>query len=72
MFYIAKVPCVGYMSPMPTEKPKILLILENDLLTRIEDYRFGNRISTRSEAIRRLIEGGLKATTPSKQKLPRK
>ena len=41
---------------MPTEKPKILLTLEDDLLARIEDFRFGNRIPSRSEAIRRLIE----------------
>jgi len=57
---------------MTTEKPKILLILEDDLLARIEDYRFGNRISSRSEAIRRLIEEGLKAAVPPKQKPPRK
>jgi metal-responsive CopG/Arc/MetJ family transcriptional regulator len=48
---------------MPTEKPKILITFENDLLTKIDDYRFGNRINTRSEAIRRLIEEGLKATS---------
>lgn len=72
IFYIEKVPHLGYMSPMTTEKPKILLILEDELLARIEDYRFGNRISSRSEAIRRLIEEGLKAAVPPKQKPPRK
>ena len=44
---------------MPTEKPKILITLEDSLLTRIDDFRFGNRINTRSEAIRRLIEEAL-------------
>lgn len=34
--------------------------MEEDLLKRIDDYRFDNRINSRSEAIRRLIEEGLK------------
>ena len=45
---------------MPTEKPKILMVLDNDLLEKIEDFRYNNRIPTRSEAIRRLLEEGLK------------
>jgi metal-responsive CopG/Arc/MetJ family transcriptional regulator len=47
------------MFPMPTEKPKIILVMEDTLLTRIDDYRFENRINSRSEAIRQLIEAGL-------------
>jgi len=47
---------------MPTEKPKILITFEDLLLTRIDDYRFENRINSRSEAIRQLIEAGLAAT----------
>jgi len=54
---------------MPTDKPKILMTLEDDLLTRIDDYRFSNRINSRSEAIRRLIEEGLKASDPTKSKV---
>jgi metal-responsive CopG/Arc/MetJ family transcriptional regulator len=45
---------------MPTKKPQILLTLDEELLERIEDYRYGNRIPTRSEAIRRLIDEALK------------
>jgi len=45
---------------MPTEKPKILITFDDNLLKRIDDYRFENRINSRSEAIRRLIEIGLK------------
>jgi metal-responsive CopG/Arc/MetJ family transcriptional regulator len=45
---------------MPTEKPKILITLEDSLLTRIDDFRFDNRINSRSEAIRRLLEEALK------------
>ena len=45
------------------------MTLEDDLLTRIDDYRFSNRINSRSEAIRRLIEEGLKASDPTKSKV---
>jgi metal-responsive CopG/Arc/MetJ family transcriptional regulator len=40
---------------MPTGKPKIILVLDQDIRDRIDDYRYGNRIPSRSEAIRRLI-----------------
>ncbi len=60
---------VLYSSTMPTEKPKILITLESNLITRIDDYRFDNRINSRSEAIRQLIEAGLVASkTPKKKK----
>lgn len=45
---------------MPTNKPKILLILDEDMLEKIEDFRFSNRIPSRAEAIRKLIDEGLK------------
>ncbi len=51
-----------YISIMPTEKPKIILVMEEILLTRIDDYRFENRVNSRSEAIRQLIEAGLEAS----------
>lgn len=44
---------------MSSKKPKILLIVNDELLERIDDYRYGNRIPTRSEAIRKLIEESL-------------
>ncbi|HPJ97509.1 MAG TPA: ribbon-helix-helix protein, CopG family [Syntrophales bacterium] len=57
---------------MPTEKPKILITLEDDLLTRIDDFRFENRINSRSEAIRRLIEKGLSSPEkPAPKKKPK-
>lgn len=46
---------------MTTQKPQILLTLDADLLKRINDFRFSNRINSRSEAVRLLIEEGLKA-----------
>lgn len=60
------------MFTMPTEKPKIILVMEEDLLKRIDDFRFGNRINNRSEAIRRLIEEGLKVSEPSTPKSQKK
>jgi metal-responsive CopG/Arc/MetJ family transcriptional regulator len=45
---------------MPTKKPKVLITFDKQLLNRVDDFRFENRINTRSEAIRRLIDEGLK------------
>ena len=55
---------------MPTEKPKILFVADEKLIQKIEDFRYGNRIPSRSEAIRLLVEAGLKAKpkTPKKKK----
>ncbi len=36
------------------------LLLAEALLKRIDDFRFSKRIETRAEAIRMLIENGLK------------
>jgi metal-responsive CopG/Arc/MetJ family transcriptional regulator len=44
---------------MATKKPQILLTLDDDLLERIEDFRYESRIPTRSEAVRRLIKDAL-------------
>lgn len=54
---------------MPTEKPIINFVVDDELLKRIDDFRFENRINSRSEAIRRLIEEGLKVSDPSKPKM---
>ena len=45
---------------MPTEKPILTFAADKELLERINDFRFENRIETRSEAIRLLVEKGLK------------
>lgn len=58
---------IVYISIMPTDKPKIILVMEEELIERIDDFRFGNRINSRSEAIRRLIEEGLKGSDISKR-----
>lgn len=53
---------------MPTKKQKILIIFEDELFKRIDDYRFENRINSRSEAIRQLIEQGLAVSAKPKVK----
>jgi len=45
---------------MPTEKPILTFAADSELLERLNDFRFENRIETRSEAIRMLVEKGLK------------
>ena len=52
---------------MPSDNPKILFVMEKELLKRIDDFRFNNRINSRSSAVRQLIEAGL-ATTKTKSK----
>ena len=44
---------------MVTKKPQVLLTLNEKLLNRIEDFRYNNRVPTRSEAMRQLLEAGL-------------
>jgi metal-responsive CopG/Arc/MetJ family transcriptional regulator len=57
---------------MPSEKPKILFVMDKKLLDRIDDFRFENRINSRSEAVRLLIEEGLKALESSRPKIKNK
>lgn len=49
---------MGRPKTMATRKQ---VSLPPDLEEAVEDFRFGNRIGTESEAIRRLIELGLEA-----------
>jgi hypothetical protein len=44
------------------DKPERLIFpASKEQSGRIDDYRFANRINTKSEAIRRLIDAGLEA-----------
>lgn len=53
---------------MPTKKPIITLAVDKELLERINDFRFENRIETKSEAIRLLVEKSLNEYENKKQK----
>ena len=44
---------------MPTQKPVLSFVVDEDFLERLDDYRFENRINTRSEAIRILLSSAL-------------
>jgi len=68
MFFVDYLTAIIYKKFMPTDKPKILLLIDENLLKRVDDFRFENRINTRSEAIRRLIEEGLKKIKKQEKK----
>jgi len=44
---------------------QVVVILTPEELQKVEDYRFGERIPSRSEALRRLIRAGLKTLKSS-------
>jgi metal-responsive CopG/Arc/MetJ family transcriptional regulator len=43
---------------------RIITPMSKTLVAAIDDFRFEQRIASRAEAIRRLIEAGLKASKP--------
>jgi len=49
-----------YLNFMPTKKDILNFAVNADLMKRLDDFRFENRINTRSEAIRRLLDEALK------------
>lgn len=44
---------------MPTEKPRYTVIVDEELLKRIDDFRFENRYPSRSAATLELIKLGM-------------
>lgn len=44
---------------MPTEKPRVSVTLDEELLKKIDDFRFENRMMSRSLALNELIKIGL-------------
>lgn len=46
---------------MPTEKPRYTVIVDDEMLKRIDDFRFENRYPSRSAATLELIRLGLEA-----------
>lgn len=53
------------MAVNPETTTRKLVSLPKSMLQEIKDFRFNHRIDTESEAIRRLIEAGLKSAEPS-------
>lgn len=48
------------VNEMPTEKPRYTIIVEEELLKQIDDFRFNNRYPSRSAATLELIRLGIK------------
>lgn len=46
---------------MGTDKPILNFVVDAELLKRVDDFRFKHRFSTRSDAVRWLIESALRA-----------
>lgn len=44
---------------MPTEKPRYCITVDDEMLKEIDDFRFGNRYNSRSQATLELIRLGL-------------
>ena len=51
---------------MPTEKPRYTVIVDEELLRQIDDFRFENRYPSRSAATLDLIRLGLEALEKKK------
>lgn len=54
---------------MPTEKPRYTVIVDAELLKRIDDFRFENRYPSRSAATADLIRLGLEAIEKKQSKI---
>jgi hypothetical protein len=46
---------------MPTEKPRYTIIVDDELLKKIDDFRFENRYPSRSAATLELIRLGMES-----------
>ena len=51
---------------MPTEKPRYTVIVDDELLKKIDDFRFENRYTSRSAATIDLIKLGLEVVEKGK------
>lgn len=51
----------GTLVAMPRKTPLLTFLIEPELLTRIDDFRFANRFGTRAAAIKWLLSAALDA-----------
>ena len=54
---------------MPTEKPRFTVIVDEELLKQIDDFRFENRYPSRSAATLELIRLGIQQIKKEKNKM---
>lgn len=55
---------------MPTEKPRYTVIVDEELLKEIDDFRFENRYPSRSAATLELIRLGIDALKKAQKERP--
>ncbi|WP_288334617.1 hypothetical protein [uncultured Cloacibacillus sp.] len=53
---------------MPTEKPRYTITLDEEMLQKIDDFRFENRFANRTQATLELIRLGMKALEEQQKK----
>lgn len=56
----------------PELSNRVIALLSDDLLKRVDDWRYANRVHSRGEAIRQLIERGLGQEKPKPRGEPKK
>lgn len=57
---------------MPTQKPRYTVIVDEELLKEIDDFRFENRFPSRSAATLELIRLGMDALKKEQNKAQKK
>lgn len=55
---------------MPTEKPRYSIIVDDELLKEIDDFRFENRFPSRSAATLELIRLGMESLKKAQKNNP--
>jgi metal-responsive CopG/Arc/MetJ family transcriptional regulator len=55
---------------MPSKKPFLSFVIDEELLKKIDDFKFANRFESRAEAIRYLIEKGLSDNVTAESRTP--
>lgn len=53
---------------MPTEKPRYTITLDEEMLKKIDDFRFENRFANRTQATLELIRIGMEALEEQQKK----
>lgn len=53
---------------MPTKKPIISVVLDEETLKKVDDFQFGNRIQSRSKALNEIIRLGIEQLKKDEQK----
>lgn len=57
---------------MPTEKPRYTITLDEEMLKKIDDFRFENRFPNRTQATLELIRIGIEALEEQQKKAQKK